>query len=206
MEMNVTLKSAFVLLLIVSAMLVGGSTFVLVKAQNGAGTLGKDVANTFRDVIKHHQSDIEDFIFETKVYVASTAEAKLDVIDFYINDSLRAEIEEVKIKRGELIAALQAGDINNETFTMEMKDLASDLVDVAKTLGVIGEELRALSEGLAGDLRARAEQLNAELQFWAEEMASIGQAIADEMGSRGFPVPEIPKQPDIPDWPQTPYP
>lgn len=201
--MNVKLKNLFVLLMF-SAIFVGGSMFVLVKAQNGEGTLGKDVANAFRDVIKHHQSDIEDFIFETKFSVANTAEAKLDVIDFYINDTLRAEIEEVKIKRGELVAALQSGAIDSETFAMEMKDLASDLVDVAKTLGVIGEELYALSEGLAGDLKARAEQLVAELQFWAEEMASVGQAIADEMGSRGFPVPEIPEQPDIPDWPQTP--
>jgi septal ring factor EnvC (AmiA/AmiB activator) len=168
--------------------------------------LGKDVANTFRDIIKHHQSDIEDFIFETKVSVANTTEAKLDVIDFYINDTLRAEIEEVKIKREELVAALQAGEIDNDTFTMEMKDLASDLVEVAKTLGVIGEELRALSEALAGDLKARAEQLTVKLQFYADEMASVGQAIADEMGSRGFPVPEMPKQQDIPDWSQTPYP
>jgi gas vesicle protein len=198
--MNVTLKSMFVLSLF-SAILVGGSIFVSVRAQDGTETLGKDIANTFRDVIKHHQSDIENFIFETKVSVADTMEAKLDVIDFYINDTLRAEIEEVQIKREELVAALQAGEIDNKTFTMEMKDLASDLVDVAKTLGVIGDELHALSEDLAGDLKARAEQLTAELQQWAEEMASMGQAIADEMSGRDLPVPEIPERPDIPSWP-----
>jgi septal ring factor EnvC (AmiA/AmiB activator) len=172
----------------------------LVKAQNSAGTLGKDVANTFRDVIKHHQSDIEDFIFETKLLVANTTDAKLDVIDFYINDTLRAEIEEVKASREKLVADLQAGDIDGETFAMEMRDLASDLTEVAKTLGVIGDELRALSQDLAEDLQARAEQLNAGLQLWADEMASVGQAIADEMRNRGFSVPEIPAKPEIPDW------
>jgi len=96
--MNVTLKMLFVLFA-VSAILVGGSMFVAVNAQNGEGQLGKDVASTFRDVIKHHQSDVEDFIFETKVIVANTTEARLDVIDFYTNDTLGAKIDEVNLER-----------------------------------------------------------------------------------------------------------
>ena len=199
--MKVRSKSIFVLF-VVSAILVVSSMLVSVNAQNGEGTLGKDISNAFRDIVKHHQSDVEDFIFETKVSVANTKEAKLDVIDGYINDTLKAEIEEVNLEREALVAALQAGEIDNETFTMEMKDLTSDLVDVAKTLGVIGEELHALSEDLAGDLQARADQLVADLQAVADEMASAGKAIGDEMSSRDLPVPEITDgQPEIPGWP-----
>lgn len=200
--MNVRSKSIFVLF-VVSAILVVSSMLVSVNAQNGEGTLGKDISNAFRDIVKHHQSDVEDFIFETKVSVANTKEAKLDVIDFYINDTLKAEIEEVNVEREELVAALQAGEIDNETFAMEMKDLTSDLVDAAKTLGVIGEELHALSEDLAGDLQARADQLVADLQAFADEMASAGKAIGDEMSSRDLPVPEITDgQPETPETPE----
>ena len=197
------LKGVFALF-VVSA-IVGSCMFVAVNAQNNnEGQLGKDVASTFRDIVKRHQSDIEDFIFETKVIVATTAEARLALIDLYINDTLRAKIEKVNLEREALVADLQAGEIDNETFTMEMKDLASTLADVAKTMGVIGEKLHELGEELAGELKARAEQLVADLQASADEMASAGKAIRDEMRNRDLPVPDIPEKPDIPDRPEIP--
>jgi|GEM_PF-3873366 phosphoglycerate-specific signal transduction histidine kinase len=187
----------------VSVILIGLPAWAAVKAQSSNGTLGKDIAETFRSVIKKHQNNIKEFILETRLSVANTTQAKLEVIDFYINESLRTEIEEVKKRRAELVAALQAGEIDNETFTMEMRDLTSDLVDVAKKLGIIGEKLHALSEDLAEDLKTRAEQLTGELEDFSDEITSVAEAVADEMRNRDLPVPEMPVEPDIPSAPQT---
>ncbi|MFP3984798.1 MAG: hypothetical protein ACLFU9_02350 [Candidatus Bathyarchaeia archaeon] len=174
--------------------------FVLANAQPHEEELGKEVAETFREIIKSHQSIVEDFIFETKVSVADNTEAKLGVIEHYVNDTLRAKIDEVNLQREELIEELQAGEIGNETFAMEMRALAMDLADTARTMGVIGEELQQLGKELAGALKARADELVDDLQAFAEEMASAGKSIAEEMRNRDLPIPDIPESPGIPGW------
>ncbi|MEM2129682.1 MAG: hypothetical protein QXZ70_03685 [Candidatus Bathyarchaeia archaeon] len=151
--MNATLKRMFVILAI-SAMLVGSSVLVAVNAQNNETEepVGKEIASTFREIAKTHQGDIEDFILETKVDVAETNEAKLDILDEYINGTLRAKINEVTSEREALIAQYEAGEIDNETFRMEMKALSLSLATTAKTMGELGEKLGKLGQNLAGAL------------------------------------------------------
>lgn len=190
--------------------------------------LGKGIASTFRGVLGRHQGDVEGFIFETKVSVADTIDAKLDVIDYYIHgedgedgvSGLRDKIDALRANRENLIAALQAGvDTDGNAFTMEdfemgMKDLATDLADTARTMGGIGEELHGLSEGLAGDLQARAEGLADDLQACKDDATWVANAVIAALTDAGFPaqavieklkeegipveVPELPELPEVP--------
>ncbi len=201
--MNVRIKR-LLLLVTISAMLTYGSVSTLINAQNHEEGLGKEVAETFREVMKSHQSIIEKFILDTKFSVANNTEAKLSIIDEYVNGTLRVKIDEVNQQREELIAELEAGDIDDETFAMEMKALAAELASTARRMGELGTKLQGLGEDLAGDLEERADQLVDDLQEFAEEMASIGKSIAEEMRNRDLPVPEIPENPGIPGWVEIP--
>jgi len=178
-----------------------GSVPLLVSANGNVNEwpLGKDIASTFRGVLGRHQGDVEGFIFENKVSVADTIDAKLGVIDEYIHDgegSLRGKIDALRVRRETLIAALQAGvDTEGNEFTMEdfemgMKDLATDLVVAAKTMGKIGEKLYELSEGyeIAGPLKARAEDLADDLQACKEDATWVANAVLDALRERKVPA------------------
>lgn len=189
--MNATTRGFFALFMI-STILIGGYSFLSVKAQDSEGSLGKDIAGAFRDIVKSHQSVIEDFILETKLTVANTQEERLDIIDSYINETLRAKINSVKQDREDLIANFTAGEIDNETLAMELKDLARDIAEVAKTMGTIGKELSALGKDLGGELRTRAEELSDDLQAFEGEASSVADEVLDALVEADVPVaPEV---------------
>jgi gas vesicle protein len=186
-RMNVTTKSFFALFMI-SAILMGSYLFLSVEAQDSEGSLGKDIANAFRDIVRSHQSVIEEFILDTKLTVASTHEKRLDVINSYINETLRAEINRVKQEREELIAQFKAGEIDNATLVIELKDLASDIAYVAKTMRTIGEELSELGKDLGEELKTRAEELSDDFQAVEEEATSVANEVLDALSTADVPV------------------
>lgn len=172
-----------------------GSIPLLVSANGNANEwpLGKDIASTFRGVLGRHQGDVEGFIFETKVSVADTIDAKLDVIDSYIHgeDGLRVKVAWVKEQQESAIADFQA-DGDRETLVMEMQGLARELADTARTMGDIGGVLHGLSEGLAGDLKARAEGLAGDLQACKEDATEVANAVLDALKDEGVvPAQEV---------------
>jgi hypothetical protein len=194
--MNATLKRTFVFLAI-SAMLVCSSVLVAANAQNNSEEpVGKEIASTFREIAKGHQNSIENYIMQAKVDAAQTADEKLEVIDQYLT-GLKGAVEDTKAAREALIAELDAETIDGETFGMQLKDIAIELANTAKTMGDLGVKLGEIGQELAATLTAAYQAL-------AQELAAAGQAIGQELSNIDLPVPDIPEVPDIPQIPDLP--
>jgi len=193
-----TLKKKFAVSAI-TTMLIVCSLTVLVQAQSTQGQLGKDLASNIREIVQTHKADIQDFILEVKVDGAETGEAKLAIVEGYVAE-LRAKIDENKAARDEILA----GDLTGEEFAMEMKGLALELAEFAKTMGTLGEELGELGQSTASEIRESAAAQVPELQGLAGEIAEIGISIAEEMTEKDLPVADIPEVPDIPELPDVP--
>jgi peptidoglycan hydrolase CwlO-like protein len=181
----------------IAAMLVCSSLLVIASAQPTNEPVGKEIASTFKELAKSHQSDIEDFILEKKVDMAQTNEERLDIIDNYV-ENLRTTIEEVNAARQDLIAKFEAGEISVEEFRVEMKALSQDIAATAKTMGGLGEKLGTLGQDLGEANRARAQQIVSGLQEFAQEMAQAGQTIGNQLSEKGLNLPEIPQIPNLP--------
>ncbi|MCL5877896.1 MAG: hypothetical protein M1540_08815 [Candidatus Bathyarchaeota archaeon] len=159
--MKKTLKKTFAISAI-AAMLIACSLMALVQAQSTQGQLGKDLASEIREITQTHKADIQNFILETKVNRAEAQEAKLAIVDEYVT-ALKSKIDEAKAARADAISDLQAGEITEE-FAMQMKAIALDLADFAKTMGTLGKELGALGQSTPSSIRESVANLVAGLQ------------------------------------------
>jgi len=185
--MNATTKGFFAFFMI-SAILMGGYSFLSVKAQDSEGSLGKDIAATFDSILSAHRTAIDTFITEHKVLMAETQADRLAIIEGK-QDELRAKIEEVNATRKALIADLQNGEITGEEFGQEMRALATDLNGFGEIGQELGQILGDLGRRLADELKLHAEDLVAVNQQLAEDMAAAGKEIAEEMADRDLPIP-----------------
>ena len=198
--MKATTKGFFALFMI-SAILMGGYSFLSVKAQDSEGSLGKDIAARFDSILSAHRTAIDTFITEHKVLMADTQAERLNIIEGK-QDELRAKIEEVNATRKALIADLQDGIITGEDFGQVMRALATDLNGFGEIGQELGQMLGDLGKGLADELKTQAEDLVAVNQQLAEDMAAAGKEIAEEMANRDLPIPEglpIPDEVELPD-------
>jgi dsDNA-specific endonuclease/ATPase MutS2 len=188
----------------ITAMFLCSSIFAVATAQSNEEPIGKEFASTIRELTKAHQSDIKDFILETKVDMAETNEERLAIIDNYVNEELRATIEEVKAKRQQLITQLEAGEINVEEFTVEMKALSQEIATTSKTMGQLGEQLGTYGQNLAEANKERAQQIVSGLQEFKQDMTQTAQTLGNQMSEKGLNIPEMPPMPQIPEIPQIP--
>jgi len=171
------------------AVVLGPMSLVAYANNNDEWPLGVEIAATFDELLSDHQTAIQEFIDDVRRLTSETQADRLALIEGK-QDELRAKIEEVNATREALIADLQDGTITVEAFAAEMRKLATDLAEVAKSMGSLGEALSDLNKELAGDLKELAEALVAVNQQLAEDMAEVGKAIADELKNRELPVPE----------------
>jgi translation initiation factor 2B subunit (eIF-2B alpha/beta/delta family) len=181
--------------------LICSSLLVLTTAQPNHEPVGKEIASTIKELIMSHKNDIQEFIIEKKVDGAQTNEERLNLIDEYINQTLKTKIEEINLARQELIAKLEADEITIEEFRVEMKALAQEMVATAKTMGGLGERLGALGKDVAEANRERAQQLISGLQEFARQMEQAGQNIRNQMSERALNMPELSVIPQIPNIP-----
>lgn len=182
---------------LVVAVLMGASMQMAVFAVgNGVTPLGLEIAGKADEFVTGLQTDIEDFITAQQVILAETQEDRLAIIEDKKNE-LTAAVEEANATRQGLIAELQAGDITEEAFAAEMKTLATDITNKAKSMSELGSLLGDIGQGLAESLKAHAQGLSDDIVEVENEIAEVGLAIAEEMSRRNLPVPE--GLPGIPD-------
>ncbi len=186
--MNATTKGFFALFMI-STILMGGYSFLSVKAQDSEGSLGKDIAATFDSILSAHRTAIDTFITEHKVLMAETQAERLNIIEEK-KDELRAKIEEVNATREALIADLQNGTITGEEFGQEMRALVTDLNGFGEIGQELGQMLGDLGKELADELKTRAEELSDDLQAFEGEASSVADEVLDALSFADVPVEE----------------
>jgi hypothetical protein len=181
---------------VVLAACVLASPIIVLGRGNGASPLGLEIAATFDEVITAHQTAIDDFITEHRLLIAETNDARMAILEEK-HTALHAKLAEVNETRTALIDDLQAGTIDEEEFSAEMRALATDLASTAQSMGDLGGLLSELGQSLGVTLQARADALSAQLQAMGDSMAGVGQSIADELGNRDLPIPDnLPGKPD----------
>jgi len=182
--------------IMVAALMVASMQLAVFAAGNGVTPLGLEIAGKADEVLTSHQTDIENFITEQQVIIAETQEERLTIIEGK-KDVLTTEIESANAERQTLIAQLEAGEITEEDFAAEMKNLATDIASSAKSMGELGELLGGLGQELAEGLKAHAQTLSEDIGEAEYQIAVEGIAIAEEMSGRNLPIPDnIPNKPD----------
>lgn len=163
---------------------------------NGHSPLGVEFAATFDEILSAHQTAISDFITAHQVLIAETNEERLAILEAK-QIALHDKLDDINDMRTALIADLQAGTIDEEEFSAEMRVLATDLATTAQSRGELGGLLSELGQNLGATLQARADALSVQLQAMGDDLAGIGHSIADELRNRDLPIPDnIPGKPE----------
>jgi polyhydroxyalkanoate synthesis regulator phasin len=158
--------------------------------------LGLEIAGKADEVVSDLQTDIKDYILEHKALLAETQEERLSIIEEY-KTAIDTAKDEAKAARQELIASLEAGDITEEEFEAQMKELATNLANQRKSMVKLGELLGNLGKSLAAELKTRAQALSGEITQTETEIEDEGTNFAEDMSGRDLPVPDnLPRKPD----------
>ncbi|MFW6117280.1 MAG: hypothetical protein ACOC6G_01685, partial [Thermoproteota archaeon] len=182
--------------ILITALVATSIHMTVFAVENGVAPLGLEIAGKADEALTDHQTDIENFITEQKVNIAETQEERLDIIEEKKN-ALKTAIEEAKTSRQELITKFEAGDITQEEFVAEMKNIATDVSNAAKSMGELGEVLGGIGQDLSEEMKTRAQNFSEEIEEAESEVVAEGIAIAEEMSGKNLPIPDnIPNPPD----------
>ena len=179
---------------IVMMVLCGGAAAV-VGAQDPDNGLqaelpvGKEISATFKEIITVHSAALEDFIADVRYLTTTAQEARLDLIESRQSE-LTARVNEANVARQELIAQYQDNEISREAFVAALRGLAAEVSAVARSMGMLGEQLAAIGTELAADLQQRADELVAANENMADSMAQAGLAVAQQMQNQGYGPPQ----------------
>jgi hypothetical protein len=187
------------------AILMGSFMQLAASAEESSETpLGLEIAGKVDDVLSDLQSDILNFIVEKQLIIAESEEEEITILEDK-KEELKAAIEETSAARRALFEQLQAGEISEEDFEAEMKNLVTDMVNQAKLMGELGELLKELYDNLGEILKPLAQGLSEDIIESLDELVELGIGVVEDMDGFDFEIPD--NIPDIldsfgsMDWP-----
>ena len=185
--------------IVIATLMVASMQMAAFAVGNGVTPLGLEIAGKTDEVVSGLQNDIQNFITEKQLMMAETAEERLSIIEEK-KVVLTEAIELANTERQDAIAAFEASEKteeDKEAFVAEMKSLATDISEAAKSMGGLGELLGSLGQDLAEKLKANAQALSEQIEGAESEIGATGTAIAEDMIERDLPIPDnIPNIPD----------